>query len=328
MGQAGGPLTAHLLIRASAEARASPRCSRISRNGNLRQVSTTNPAVAADEPPPHVLATFGLRNAALESLGSVWSRGWRCGDVVLTPVVDHPRATWSAGVRETLKVEGVRLARPVRSTDGRWVVSGWAADTFLSGEPEPRHDEVVAVSTRLHAAMAELTRPRFLITSTAKPATDAVAGVFTAADAAAWAEQPISAIANGQQFTALDDPSSTALFGELADARMPVQSTSQLVHGDLFGTVLFAGSAAPGVTELTPYWRPAAWASAVAVVDAVSWGGADDGLLTRWAHLPEWPQMLLRALLFRLAVHAQHPRSTPEAFAGLARSADLVRERL
>jgi len=100
------------------------------------------------------------------------------------------------------------------------------------------------------------------------------------------------------------------------------------VHGDLFGTVLFAGSAAPGVTELTPYWRPAPWASGVAVVDALAWGGADDGLLTRWAHLPEWPQMLLRALLFRLAVHALHPRSTPEAFEGLQYAADLVRQRL
>ncbi len=81
----------------------------------------------------HVLATFGLRNVAPEPLGSGWSRGWRCGDVVLTPVTDHPRATWSAGVREVLQVDGVRLARPVRSTDGRWVVSGWAADTFLVG---------------------------------------------------------------------------------------------------------------------------------------------------------------------------------------------------
>lgn len=276
----------------------------------------------------HVLATFGLRSVAPEPLGSVWSRGWRCGDVVLTPVVDHPRATWSAGVRETLKVEGVRLARPVRSTDGRWVVSGWAADTFLTGEPEPRHDEVVAVSTRLHTAMEQLSRPRFLISSMAKPATDMVSNVFTEADAAAWGEQPVSTITSGREFTALDDPSSTALFAELVDARMPVQSAAQLVHGDLFGTVLFAGSAAPGVTELTPYWRPAAWASAVAVVDAVSWGGADDGLLTRWAHLPEWPQMLLRALLFRLAVHAMHPRSTPDAFTGLVRTADLVRERL
>ena len=275
-----------------------------------------------------MLATFGLRNVAPEPLGSVWRRGWRCGDVVLSPVDDHAQATWSAGVREVLQIDGVRLARPVRSTDGRWVVSGWAADTLLAGEPEPRHDEVVEVSTRLHAALAALPRPQFLATAPAAPRTDAVSTVLTAADAVAWGEEPVETITKGHHVTALDGASSARVFGELAAARMPVQSSSQLVHGDLFGTVLFAGSAAPGVTELTPYWRPAAWASAVAVVDAVAWGGADDGLLTRWAHLPEWPQMLLRALLFRLAVHASHPRSTPEALAGLQHAVGLVRNRL
>ena len=52
---------------------------------------------------------------------------------------------------------------------------------------------------------------------------------------------------------------------------------------------------------------------------------ADDGLIERWGPLPEWPQMLLRALMFRLAVHALHPRSTAAAFPGLARTAALVR---
>jgi uncharacterized protein (TIGR02569 family) len=97
------------------------------------------------------------------------------------------------------------------------------------------------------------------------------------------------------------------------------------VHGDLYGTVLFAGTAAPGITDITPYWRPASWAAGVVVVDALSWGDADDGLIERWSPLPEWPQMLLRALMFRLAVHALHPRSTAAAFPGLARTAALVR---
>lgn len=74
-----------------------------------------------------------------------------------------------------------------------------------------------------------------------------------------------------------------------------------------------------------PYWRPASWAAGVAVVDALSWGDADDGLIERWATLPEWPQMLLRALIFRLAVHALHPRSSAQSFPGLARTAALVR---
>lgn len=71
-------------------------------------------------------------------------------------VADHARSAWSAKVRETLFVDGVRLARPVRSTDGRYVVAGWRADTFVAGTPEPRHDEVVSAAVRLHEATAKL----------------------------------------------------------------------------------------------------------------------------------------------------------------------------
>ena len=71
--------------------------------------------------------------------------------------------------------------------------------------------------------------------------------------------------------------------------------------------------------------RPASWAAGVVGGDALSWGEADDGLIDRWDALPEWPQMLLRALMFRLAVHALHPRATASAFPGLARTAALVR---
>ena len=63
-------------------------------------------------------------------------------------------------------------------------------------------------------------------------------------------------------------------------------------------------------------------------VDAVAWGGADEALLDRWAHLDAWPQVLLRAVLHRLALHAQHPDSSPRTLAGLERAADLVGARL
>jgi uncharacterized protein (TIGR02569 family) len=91
--------------------------------------------VTVDRPPEHVLAAFGLVGVQPTSLGLAWDGGWRCGEVVLSMVADHARAAWSAKVRETLFVDGVRLARPVRSTDGRYVVSSWRADTFVAGTP-------------------------------------------------------------------------------------------------------------------------------------------------------------------------------------------------
>lgn len=278
-----------------------------------------------ERPPEHLLAAFGLKDGDPVPVGDGWDGGWRCGEVVLTLVADPARAAWSAKVRENLFVDGLRLARPVRSTDGRYVVSGWRADTFVAGSPEPRHDEVVSVGVRLHEATANLERPRFLTQAPVPPWTDV--DVFTAADRAAWEDRPLHNLPLGAPVPddTEDRQRSREVLGQLAGLRKPTKSASQLVHGDLYGTVLFAGTAAPGITDITPYWRPPSWAAGVAVVDALSWGEADDGLIERWDALPEWPQMLLRALMFRLAVHALHPRSTAEAFPGLLRTAALVR---
>jgi uncharacterized protein (TIGR02569 family) len=187
---------------------------------------------------------------------------------------------------------------------------------------------VLQVAERLHAALAHLERPRFLTQPPAPPHTDV--DVFTAADRAAWEEPPMrTARAAGMLEPVTEDGiASLNALKTLAGLRRPTTSPSQIVHGDLFGTVLFAGAAAPGITDLVPYWRPASWAAAVVAVDALAWGGADDNLLDRWADQPEWGQMLLRATMFRLAVHALHPRSTAGALPGLMRVVDLVRLRV
>jgi uncharacterized protein (TIGR02569 family) len=281
--------------------------------------------MTVEPPPEHVLSAFGLAGVKPVALGASWEGGWRCGEVVLSIVADNARAAWSARVRETLFVDGVRLARPVRSTDGRYVLSGWRADTFVAGTPEARHDEVVSAAVRLHEATGKLERPRFLTQGPAAPWGDV--DVFIAADRAAWEERPLQSVPPGVRTAppTADAQRSVELINQLASLRRATKSPNQLVHGDLYGTVLFIGTAAPGITDITPYWRPASWAAGVVVVDALSWGDADDGLIERWSALPEWPQMLLRALMFRLAVHALHPRSTADAFPGLARTSGLVR---
>ncbi|MGU3293625.1 TIGR02569 family protein [Williamsia sp. M5A3_1d] len=279
----------------------------------------------APDPPEHVIATFGLAGSTPIALTREWEGGWRIGEVVLSLVPDHARAAWSAKIREDLYVDGVRVARPLRGTDGRYVVSGWRADTYIAGSPEPRHDEVVSLANRLHQVTADLERPRFLLQPPAPPYTDV--DVFNAADRAAWEDTPLrSARAAGfGEPTSPDGVKSIEMLKTLATLRTPIESPSQLVHGDLFGTVLFAGAAAPGITDLVPYWRPAPWAAAVVVVDALAWGGADEDLVSRWSDQPEWPQMMLRAVMFRLAVHALHPRSSSGALAGLSHVVDVVR---
>ncbi|PVZ08522.1 TIGR02569 family protein [Actinomycetospora cinnamomea] len=263
-------------------------------------------------PPEHVRTAFGVREAVPHPRPDLPGPAWRCDGLVLRPVADTVLAAWSAGAIEELLsgggVDGLRLARPVRASDGRRVVAGWAASHDVAGRVEPRHDDVVAASLRLHRATARLGRPRLV---------DDRDDLLARADRAAFGEKEVP----------LDAETGGTLFAELARRRRPLTRPSQLVHGDLFGTVLFDPSdpgAPPAVLDLVPFWRPVEWAAAVVVVDALAWGGADPGILTRWSHLAEWPQVLLHALLFRLAVHAQHPSCTRESLYGLEHAARLV----
>ncbi|MFC3890048.1 TIGR02569 family protein [Lentzea rhizosphaerae] len=256
------------------------------------------------EPPPaHVRAAFGARDAEPELIDG--GPAWRCGDATIRPAPKPAEATWIAKTLDGLDVPNLRVGRPLRSTDGRYVVGGWSATKFLAGRAEARHDEVIAVAQRLHQATAELPKPRFL---------DARTDVFAVADRLAWGEETVP----------LDADLGGRLFDLLKEVQKPLTLSSQVVHGDLFGNVLFAGNAPPAVIDFTAYWRPAEWAAAVVAVDAVAWGGADPGLFKRWSHLSEWTQVLVRAILFRLAVHALHPLSTSQSFAGLERAAHQV----
>jgi uncharacterized protein (TIGR02569 family) len=266
----------------------------------------SRPVSLTPEPPPlHVRAAFGARDGEPELVDN--GPVWHCGEAALRPATNPAQAAWVAQTLDTLHVDQVRVARPLRSTDGRWVVGGWAATRFLAGRAEPRHDEVVSVAVRLHQATTELPRPKFL---------DGRRDVFSVADRLSWGEQ--------DEEVALDPDLGGRLFDVLSGSCRPISAQPQVVHGDLFGNVLFAGGAVPAIVDFVPYWRPAEWAAAVVVVDALAWGGADDEIVRRWMHLPEWPQCLLRALLFRLAVHALHPHSTPRSLRGLERAAHQI----
>lgn len=256
------------------------------------------------EPPPaHVRAAFGARDAEPELIEG--GPAWRCGEATIRPAGKPAEATWVAKTLDALDVPGLRLGRPLRSTDGRYVVGGWSATKYLAGRAEPRHDEAVSVAIKLHQVTSELPKPRFVESRT---------DIFAVADRCSWGEEEVP----------LDAGLGGRLFELLAESRKPVTSKPQVVHGDLFGNVLFAGEAPPAIIDFTAYWRPAEWAAAVVVVDALAWGGADEGILQRWSHLPEWPQSLLHALLFRLAVHALHPLSNGQSLAGLERAAHQV----
>lgn len=223
--------------------------------------------------PGPVLRAFGLGvDVPLRPMGRVFA----VGALVLKRVDDEAEATWVAEVLSDLRVDGIELARPVAATDGRWVVDGWSATQRLAGRVTRRWEQVLQAGELLHAATAAVPRPSLF---------DGRAHRWAVADRAAWGEQ--------------DPPRSSPLVDELRTRLRPVAQPAQIVHGDLTGNVLTAPGQAPAVIDFSPYFRPAGWASAVVVVDAVVWWRAPFELVTL---LPgeDRAQLLARATLFRL----------------------------
>jgi prepilin-type processing-associated H-X9-DG protein len=72
------------------------------------------------------------------------------------------------------------------------------------------------------------------------------------------------------------------------------------VHGDLSGNVLFADGRPPAIIDFSPYWRPAAYADAIVAVDGLLWFDADPELLRLADSSQDFPQLLVRAQIFRL----------------------------
>jgi len=76
--------------------------------------------------------------------------------------------------------------------------------------------------------------------------------------------------------------------------------------------------------DFAPFWRPAAWAAAIVAVDSLAWGSAPIEFLTDWSELPAWPQMLRRALLFRLAITLAHPLTSPDELVTVLSTAERI----
>jgi uncharacterized protein (TIGR02569 family) len=247
-------------------------------------------------PPDAVLLAFGVADDATVLPGGKGAT-WRAGHLVFKAVDLLEETLWRAEVLAALADSSqFRVARPVPALDGKWVVQGWEACQFVSGETDVRRqDDVLRAGIAFHAAIADLPRPAFL---------DLRDDPWSFGDRVAWDELPVQAC-----------PVALELLDPLVRSRRPVDLTSQVVHGDLPGNVLFAHGLPPAIIDWPAYWRPASWASAVAVADALCWYHAAPDLAARWSHLPAWGQMLIRALIYRITTHdaAFGPASwTPE----------------
>lgn len=237
-----------------------------------------------DRPSPEALAAFGLREALLPfRLPGGQGVAWRAGDVVLKPTADIQEAEWSGSVLSRLREVGFRVSRPIRSSVGTWTAAGWSAWSWVEGRHDfsDRWSDVLTAGAAFHAALRDVERPSFL---------DVREGVWSVGDLAAWGDDsPI----------VIHDEFGPAL-EELLALRSPSRLPSQVIHGDLTGNVLFADPAAPAIIDFVPYWRPADFALAIVVADAVAWHHAAPELARALPSAEDPRSMLARAAIYRL----------------------------
>ncbi len=247
-----------------------------------------SPASSPDAglPPARILDLFAVPDDPRPLLGGQ-GRSVVAGDLVLSPGRDAETCAWLNPVLARLAVEldtasprALRIAMPIPSRDGRWVVDGWAASRY---EPDTRPcrdlDVLLATGRLLHARLASVVP-------------SPPGGVRDRADR--WARAERAAFAGRPPATASGLVAS--LVGQLDDTDL---GPDQLVHADLAGNVLFDAEGVPVVIDVAPYWRPALWAEAVCVLDAVLWHGADEAVMAQWTEGGP-RQAMLRAAIFRL----------------------------
>jgi uncharacterized protein (TIGR02569 family) len=246
-------------------------------------------------PPKDVLGAFGVSGTPTALEGGQ-RLAWRVGHLVLKPAdASEESLAWQARVLADVPSDIVRVGRPERSIGGAYIVAGWSASTFCPGRHEPRRwSEIIAVGRRLHRHLAQVARPDFL---------DSRTDPWAIADRAAWGDTSLAPYRDAPHVARLE-------------ARLePVRAASQIIHGDLTGNVLFADSLPPAVIDLSPYWRPVEFASAIVVADAIVWEKATIAELSSAMTGNQFGQLLARALMFRIITDAV---ADPEALSGRA----------
>ncbi|WP_340539548.1 TIGR02569 family protein [Nocardioides sp. GXZ039] len=182
--------------------------------------------------------------------------------------------------------DDVRVPEPVEphgTTHTHWSADGWGAHVFVPGRDLDLTRELERVreaGDAFHRAVGHLPRPPWI---------DDRDDPWAYGDRLAWeGAEPQGDVATAD------------LINRLRAALEPVTEPGQVIHGDLLPNVLVDDGRPPAVIDWPPYVRPAGFASAIAVTDAVTFRGAPTALLEEWATGADWNQLLIRALLYRL----------------------------
>jgi uncharacterized protein (TIGR02569 family) len=266
-------------------------------------------------PDDHVVKAFGGDPTLLAPLAGGQGGSWRAGRLALKPAEGTEYLGWLGGLLDRVPdTSEFRLSRPIRSADGRWVVDGWMATTWVDGGHEAgRWDERLAVSRALHSALAGQGAELPAI------GTDP----WSVGMRVAWGWQELDAARHRAAVPLYE--SLSALLHEPWNGTPP-----QVIHGDLCGNIVFAPAQPPAVIDFSAHWAPAPFAEAIIVADGIAWENGPLSLAVRFAsEQPQGRQLLARAVVYRVVCVAHSVPDLPDRVrneqAGYQQVIDLLR---
>ncbi|KIJ54890.1 hypothetical protein M422DRAFT_240978 [Sphaerobolus stellatus SS14] len=157
---------------------------------------------------------------------------------------------------------------------------------YLQGTNEHfgRWDEIIRAGEVFADLVEGITRPTFL---------DSRDDPWAIADRIAWGEHPSDTVLH---IRFIHD-----LLARINSSNS-IDEPRQLIHGDLTGNVLLSDTEAqgPAVIDVSLYWGPRSFQTAIVVADALTWEEATTAWARKYLQTEAQRQAFLRALVFRI----------------------------
>lgn len=233
-----------------------------------------------------ILQSFTLSGDILQLSGGQ-NTSIKVGNAVIKPVDNKQQIEWVMSVIYNLDPQGYRVSKPIRSIYGAFVHNGWACTQYEPGKDMMgRVKEKLFVSRLFHRDLAAVRFHDF-------PHHD---NPWSKGHRIAWQSDTLP--------MDLPNVAKEILSDLLCKVSLKRQYKVQLVHGDLSGNILFDQVLTPLIIDFSPTIAPVEYAEAILVCDCIAWQGSDLSEIELFPTNELYKEMIIRAIIFRLAVSA------------------------
>ncbi|OMF24121.1 hypothetical protein BK133_23160 [Paenibacillus sp. FSL H8-0548] len=209
------------------------------------------------------------------------------GHAVLKPVDDIQHSEWLLNIIHKINPQGYRLSKPIRSKHGTFVSKGWACTHYDRGQDiKGRIEEKLLVSRLFHRDLSTINFGEF-------PHTD---NPWSKGHRIAWQIDELSRELPNEIQEIINN-----LLGRIS---LKEHYKVQIVHSDLSGNILFDQFLKPLIIDFSPVLAPVEYAEAILVCDCIAWQGSDVSEIELLPGDERYKEMIIRAIVFRLAVSA------------------------